>query len=55
MQQTCICGKKEDTAFEFKRCGRCKIVRYCSPECQKKDWEFHKKSCKGLILIVSFP
>jgi MYND finger len=27
-------------------CVRCKKVRYCSRECQKKDWKTHKKQCK---------
>jgi hypothetical protein len=26
-------------------CGRCKSVRYCSRECQRKQWKFHKSSC----------
>ena len=25
-----------------------KEVRYCTPECQKKDWKFHKLDCGGL-------
>ncbi|KAJ7577495.1 hypothetical protein C8J56DRAFT_899125 [Mycena floridula] len=29
----------------FKRCGRCKSVRYCSVECQTKNWKEHKKVC----------
>jgi ankyrin repeat protein len=31
---------------EMKRCGACKIPWYCSPACQKKDWEKHKLECK---------
>uniref|UniRef100_A0A0G4HFL7 MYND-type domain-containing protein n=1 Tax=Chromera velia CCMP2878 TaxID=1169474 RepID=A0A0G4HFL7_9ALVE len=26
-------------------CSRCKAVRYCSKECQKKDWKAHKAAC----------
>lgn len=27
-------------------CSRCKKVRYCSAECQKKDWPSHKMVCE---------
>ncbi|KAF9168893.1 hypothetical protein BGX21_010744 [Mortierella sp. AD011] len=27
------------------RCSRCKIVHYCSPVCQRKDWPTHKIAC----------
>ena len=27
-----------------KLCSRCQQVYYCSPECQRKDWKFHKKN-----------
>ncbi|KAJ7339059.1 hypothetical protein DFH08DRAFT_938828 [Mycena albidolilacea] len=30
---------------DLKSCGRCRVVRYCSSECQKKDWKNHKKFC----------
>lgn len=26
-------------------CGRCELVRYCGPGCQKYDWEKHKVFC----------
>lgn len=28
------------------KCGTCKKVVYCSPQCQKSDWSFHKRNCK---------
>ena len=27
-------------------CAGCKKVRYCRRECQKRDWDAHKKNCK---------
>ena len=37
------CGKE---AAKMQQCSRCKLVRYCSGECQLKHWKEHKKSCK---------
>lgn len=28
------------------RCGVCKKAEYCSAQCQKDDWRFHKRVCK---------
>jgi hypothetical protein len=28
-----------------KRCSKCKMVYYCSKECQINNWSIHKKSC----------
>jgi hypothetical protein len=36
-----VCGKHAD-----KRCSQCKTTFYCSVECQKADWQFHKLTCK---------
>ena len=30
---------------ELKQCSSCHITRYCSTECQKKDWGFQKFAC----------
>jgi len=31
----------------IKRCGVCKLVRYCGKECQSNDWKDHKTRCKA--------
>jgi hypothetical protein len=31
-----------------KRCAKCKTKRYCSRECQTKDWPIHKYICDSL-------
>ncbi|KAJ7793353.1 hypothetical protein B0H14DRAFT_2533583 [Mycena olivaceomarginata] len=38
-------------AVPLARCGRCRRVAYCSPECQKLDWNQHKPMCKTLSAI----
>lgn len=42
-----VCQKVADETPEKKLliCARCKAARYCSPECQKKDWGRHKVDC----------
>lgn len=27
-------------------CGNCKRAAYCSRDCQRNDWKFHKRNCK---------
>jgi hypothetical protein len=39
--------------FEFKKCGNCKSVYYCSRECQRADWAKHKESCATLAATAS--
>lgn len=47
--------KTEDCRFckvpklskQLSRCSVCKIVSYCSKECQVKDWKQHKIDCKS--------
>ncbi|KAJ6558131.1 ankyrin repeat-containing domain protein [Mycena capillaripes] len=38
-----MCGKLEPS---LKNCGRCRIARYCSSDCQAKAWPIHKKTCQ---------
>jgi ankyrin repeat protein len=43
-----ICGgcAKLIPADAVKRCSKCKIVKFCSAECQKRCWNrFHRKQC----------
>ena len=35
----------------LRNCGRCKVLQYCSKECQEEHWELvHKKHCRKLML-----
>ena len=34
---------------EFKICGKCKNILYCSKECQLTAWPNHKKVCKSIL------
>lgn len=41
-----FCYNCKKTVEQMKRCGKCKTAKYCSAECQKKDWPKHKLECK---------
>ncbi|KAL7555465.1 hypothetical protein ACA910_006128 [Epithemia clementina (nom. ined.)] len=36
---------------KMKKCSRCRRATYCSVECQKGDWEVHKKICTKAYVI----
>jgi hypothetical protein len=38
------CGRS-DAAFLLRLCGRCRVVSYCSRECQRAAWALHKIAC----------
>ncbi|XP_071085093.1 uncharacterized protein [Haliotis cracherodii] len=41
-----MCGKCGKHGVRLKTCSRCKTALYCSRDCQKKDWQRHKKTCR---------
>ena len=44
---TCAnCGKGEDSSINLKSCAACKLVKYCSRDCQAAHRPQHKKECK---------
>ncbi|KAJ7491414.1 hypothetical protein B0H11DRAFT_1008481 [Mycena galericulata] len=44
----CIqCAKPVET-----RCAACKIVFYCSQECQRRDWKYHKRQCRQGLSVA---
>ena len=42
----CKVCQKFDSAS--KKCAKCKSEFYCSKDCQKTDWPFHKQFCNEL-------
>jgi tetratricopeptide (TPR) repeat protein len=40
------CGKASVDEIKLKMCTACKLVKYCSVDCQKKHRPQHKKACK---------
>ena len=39
------CGKWEELPRQFAKCRRCRRTKYCSKECQKSAWVFHRHWC----------
>ena len=39
------CNSSEQEPIKFKKCNSCRLVHYCSEECQKIHWKIHKKDC----------
>jgi len=40
------CGKGEEASSDLKSCAACKMVKYCSRDCQAAHRPQHKKECK---------
>ncbi|KAJ6562507.1 hypothetical protein B0H19DRAFT_98907 [Mycena capillaripes] len=38
----------ESCAQKLRYCARCRVMRYCSSECQKAAWKYHKVVCADL-------
>ena len=43
---SCYVCEKIPGEGKLLKCNRCKLMRYCGAECQKKDWGRHKGVCK---------
>ena len=39
---------KLDHAEKFKVCTGCRVRRFCSEECLRKDWGKHRSECKRM-------
>ncbi|EJD35009.1 hypothetical protein AURDEDRAFT_175918 [Auricularia subglabra TFB-10046 SS5] len=55
------CGKtvhEKETPGAFARCANCRLMQYCSRDCQKADWRDsgfpHKEICGMLQALYSF-
>ena len=42
------CGKGEEAGSNLKSCAACKLVKYCSRDCQAAHRPQHKKACKKM-------
>jgi tetratricopeptide (TPR) repeat protein len=42
-----FCRKLPSSDKDFRKCSRCKKVRYCSPTCQRSHWTQHKPNCQA--------
>ena len=52
----CVCSNCKHPpkeGGELKRCSRCHITRYCSVQCQKNDWDFHRFACSVVAKVKS--
>lgn len=47
MSACSVCGS---TTNPVRRCGKCRIVKYCTVKCQKEDWPKHKEGCAVLVV-----
>ena len=41
-----LCGKWEQWTRQFAKCRRCRRTKYCSKECQKNAWVYHRHWCQ---------
>merc|ERR1712157_652631 len=45
-QEKPLCLTCKGDCAKVLRCSVCKTATYCSAQCQKEDWKFHKRLCK---------
>eukprot|EP00122_Pirum_gemmata_P008589 Pgem_evm1s7922 len=49
------CSSSHVDDADLKSCGRCCLVKYCKPSCQKEDWPAHKVYCKKSVKNGGLP
>ena len=56
LDEVCSYCFAENESSSLKRCSGCKVPRYCSAACQKKDWtSIHQKECSILKKMPGIP
>lgn len=45
MEVRLVCSGCGTVGIGFKWCAKCRLVKYCSKECQTSDWPHHKPYC----------
>ena len=49
-----VCEMCHTNGSSMLKCSDCNCTYYCSRECQKKAWKYHKSACKNLANIGGF-
>ncbi|KAK7064396.1 hypothetical protein R3P38DRAFT_41119 [Favolaschia claudopus] len=47
----CHRDPSEAPEMKLKRCSRCRLTRYCGVECQKADYNRHRRICKSVVSL----
>jgi hypothetical protein len=47
-----VCGEGASDAVALLKCSGCRVVAYCSKECQRKHWMVHKTICRHLQALA---
>ena len=55
VNQRCSNCRQRNATGHLSKCGKCLLVRYCSKECQQKDWKQHRKLCSVLCDSSQLP
>ena len=51
-RMSCLeCNHCKSIIKKLLQCSKCKKVRYCGKDCQRKDWTTHQNDCKKVKLI----
>ncbi|MDB2614073.1 zinc finger MYND domain-containing protein [Chlamydiales bacterium] len=54
VQRACESCYKHEESTKFQTCGECRVIYYCSRDCQIIDWQIHKKACQSFKTRTSY-